>query len=76
MRRKGAIRVQLTRERAAVLNKEDDQALREYLDKYYIKYPEDELAFQRMKHTARINAQGVYPRLKQESRKMAPGAKE
>lgn len=61
--------MQLTRERDAVLNKDDDEALREYLDKYQIWYPQDEQAFQMMKHTARINAKGVYPKLKQESRR-------
>lgn len=34
MRRKGTIRVALLRERDSVLNKDDDQALRDYLDKY------------------------------------------
>ena len=68
--------MQLTRERDAVLNKDDDQALHEYLDKYEIRYPEDEQAFQRMKHTARINARGVYPKLKQESKKWLQEHKE
>ena len=64
--RKGT-RVKLTRERDAVLNKDDDQA-RDYLNKYHIKYPTWDPAFQRMKHTARIHAFGVYPKLKKASR--------
>ena len=68
MRRKGTIRVALMRERDSVLNKDDDRALREYLDKYQIGYPQDEDAFQYMKHRARANALGVYPKLKKESR--------
>ena len=68
MRRKGSVRVALLRERDGVLNKDDDQALRDYLDKYQIGYPQDEDAFQYMKHRARANALGVYPKLKKESR--------
>ena len=56
------------RERDSVLNKDDDQALREYLDKYQIGYPQDEESFQFMKHRARAHAIGVYPKLKKESR--------
>ena len=61
--------MQLTRERDAVLNKNNDQALRDYLDKYQIGYPQAEDAFQYMKHRARVHAIGVYPKLKKESRK-------
>ena len=57
MRRRGTIRVALLRERDGVLNKDDDQALRDYLDKYQIGYPQDEDAFQYMKHRARANAE-------------------
>lgn len=67
MRRKGSQRVFTIRERAAVLNLDDDQKLDEYLRKYGVVF-ENEAQFEYLKHCARVNTKGVFPKLKRESK--------